>query len=234
MTRDTALESINRNIVKSIPHDLLTPINAITGFSQIMLDDSAIAESESLKEMVSRINVNGNQLFDLIKKYLLFVEFELNQVDYDIRLTLISDDVIAAVADNAAKNHSNRRDEIVIASNSAIVDADYRLIEFALFELIDNALKFSEPGETVTVDIVKMEDIVEIQVLDKGCGFPVIAEEAFSVEKIIQNCGCKSQNHGLSLILVKKILELHKGELKIEPNTPNGSILKMILPLKKM
>lgn len=233
MASSLDLDLLKKNIVKSIPHDLLTPINAITGFSQIMLDEPVIAENSSVKDMVNRINANGNKLFDLIKKYLLFVEFELSQVESDMRLTLISEDIIAAIADNVALNY-NRRDDIIITSTSVLLDADYRLIEFALFELLDNALKYSEKGESVTVDIIKDIDNAYIKIIDNGCGFCSKNTEPLTLDYILENCCSESKNHGLSLLLIKKILELHKGQLSIEGNSPKGAVVTLTLPHKNI
>jgi two-component system phosphate regulon sensor histidine kinase PhoR len=109
------------------------------------------------------------------------------------------------------------------------------LLEQALFNLVDNAIKYSDPGATIIVDAEKTADEVVIRVVDEGCGIPKdhlerIFERFYRVDKARSR---KEGGTGLGLAIVKHIVNAHNGRIEVQSTPGKGSTFSVHLPLLK-
>ncbi len=220
-------------------HELRTPLNAIIGFSEVIKQQMfGPLGSDRYTSYVEDIHHSGNHLLGIINDILDLSKAEagkltLNEEDVDLGQELTK--CLRMFREKAAET------EITLTLEPANEDlklrADPRLLSQIAINLISNALKFTPNGGSVTVSIDRSHggDCL-IRVVDTGIG---IAEEDLHkvMEPFVQVEGAFIREHegtGLGLPLVKKILELHGGELEIESVLGAGTTLTARFPATRV
>ena len=175
MEKIKSLEKVRRDLIANISHDLRTPLAIIQGYIETLQMKENTLNREEREEYLSKINSSGERLAKLITQLFEYSKLEANQIEPQKEPFLISElanDVhcnyrVLAQKKNIAL-HLNMQDKI------PLVFADISLVERAIQNLMDNALKFTPEGGQVTVSIKPYKDNVEISIKDSG---PGIAKE---------------------------------------------------------
>lgn len=230
------LDEMRNNISMSLPHELRTPLNAILGFSELIISEYEVLERSDILEMVGQIQVSGKRLYRLIQNFLLYAELEMSATNPE-RLEEMQNgelngvkSLLAEKARQQAKQ-ANRTADLQLNLQEALVKIDMIKLTKILDELLDNAFKFSVEGTPVCVRSEVKNNFFILSVKDKGRGMS--ADRISQVEaymqfdrKIYQQAGL-----GLGLAIIKRIAELHGGELKIESSPNQGTIVRVFLPM---
>lgn len=234
ITRMTRLEKVRKDFVANVSHELKTPITSIKGFVETLLDETR--EEEKHTRHFLNIILNHAERLDAIINDLL----SLSRIEQSSghRTSPLEDAGILEIIETAIQVCS-------MAANTGKIPVDIDcedtltarvyplLLEQALINLIDNAVKYSEPGERVTVRAVKDSNTLHLEVNDKGCGIPRedlprIFERFYRVDKARSR---KLGGTGLGLAIVKHIAQVHSGEVKVESSLGKGSTFSIQLPL---
>lgn len=218
------LNELRERIIFSIPHELLTPLHGILGFAELISDNGEAYSLYDIKSMAAGIRNSGIRLNSLVNNYLKYARFSLNK---DISLGLVNTisirDVIIDCAEKVASKHNRNNDLVLRISESQIkmklIDFDYLFTE-----LIDNAFKFSKPGELVTIENNSIKDWEVIHVTDGGLGFPIDMISDIGAFNQFNRKRIEQQGAGLGLITCKLIVQQYKGELSISKNEPGTKI----------
>ena len=114
-----------------------------------------------------------------------------------------------------------------------IISCDTNSIERCIINLVSNAAKFTEAGDSITVRIIEEKSQVKIEVIDTGIG---IAEEYHETifnrfNQIVDSNSEKNGGSGLGLTITRQIIELHNGKIYVESKPGNGSKFTIILPI---
>jgi len=207
------------NIISAIAHEFRNPISSIMGYAQTINEDENIPP-KLRKKFLNKIYTNGQKIERLLRRLILWNRFEsgtykLQKSRFDI-LDLIKE-VISLLED------SYRDRSIIVSNRSLIVEADRALIEVVLYNLIENALKYSK-GD-IFIDIKGGS----ISIKDNGIG---ISKE--NIEKITKkffrvNNNSWDNSMGLGLAIVRQILSLHNSRLEIKSQEHFGSIFSFKL-----
>ncbi len=219
-------------ILRVLPHELLTPLNAIVGFSDIMKDDAGSMSVDEVKEMAAQISENGNRLHSLINNYLTYInQISKKGQEVDTKICC-ANEMISTVAMKIAAEFGRKVDLI-----SNIEEANIRInhpdFEFFMREIVSNAFKFSKSGTNVIINGRVVGENYEIVITDFGMGFPsgyddilneISALTQFNRDEIEQ------QGSGLGLITSLLIIKSYNGELNIR-NNEQGASVKVKLPL---
>lgn len=228
-----SMENLRRELVGNVSHDLRTPLAVIHGYIETLMikkDNLTIEErdkylkiilesTEKLKKMVA-------ELFELSK-------LESKQVKPKKEPFFINEllqDVVQKYLILARKK--GVLIQSVISNNIDLVNADIALIERVLQNLIDNALKFTPEGGTITIKTNELDEAVEIQVADTGVGIPeeqipFVFDRYHIGDKRI---GLDKNNTGLGLAIVKKILEIHDATIRLTSKLNQGTSFSFQLP----
>lgn len=228
-----SMENLRRELVGNVSHDLRTPLAVIHGYIETLMikkDKLSLEErdkylriilesTEKLKKMVS-------ELFELSK-------LESKQVTPKKEPFFINE-LIQDVAQKylILARRKGVLIQSVISNNIKLVNADVALIERVLQNLIDNALKFTPEGGTITIRTNEMENDVQIEVADTGVGIPEeqipfvfdryhIGDKRLSLDK---------NNTGLGLAIVRKILEIHDATISLSSKLNQGTSFAFQLP----
>ena len=226
-------DSTKTTLLRTMSHELKTPLNAIIGFSDLLVTMGERVTGEQVKEYAGLIHQAGKNLLRLINQILDLTKisagrYELRRVEIDVGsvLWLVKD----AFAAHAAAKH------IVIDADACpvglMVEADENAFTAMTHHLIENAVAFTQPGGEVRLSASKAGGKVRIAVRDNGPG--VAAEDLERILRPFEQGGRTAADHtdgaGLGLTLVKAFSELHGGRLAIESVPGEGFCATIELP----
>lgn len=210
-----------KNFLLAVTHELKTPIAAIRLNSQT-LKNRKLSEEQS-QDLCTDIITESNRLETLVNNILLATQFEQNTVLGNWQKTDLS-----ALVEAQIKRFQQLFPERTVNSNihsNIFLQAEENMLVSLLFNLLENANKYSPVSEPISVLLKGSEHIVLLEISDFGIGIP--NEERKSIfEKFhrIGNEETRSQKGtGLGLYIVKEICKAHKAEITISDNTPLGS-----------
>lgn len=220
------LEELRGNISMALPHELLTPITGILGFSSILVDDAANMPPAEISEAASNIHSAAIRLRRTIENFLLYSQIEVvaadakrvmavRQARYPVPSAVISDS-----AQQAARRAGRERDLVLHLTGASLALSPEKL-DKVIHELLDNAFKFSDAGKSVTVSSLLREDSFLLIIDDQGRGFTPEQVNKIGAHMQFERKFYEQQGSGLGLIITKRLIELHGGELAIE-SVPNS------------
>jgi two-component system phosphate regulon sensor histidine kinase PhoR len=229
------LESIRRDFVANVSHELKTPITSIEGFAETLLD-GALDEPESARRFVEIIGKQASRLHAIVEDLLALSRVEQEAKREEIVLQELP---IAEVLQSAIQACSSRAEKENMAISLACAPTITARINPALFEqavvnLLDNAVKYSGKGSSIRVETEKQPDEVLIRVCDNGVGIASqdisrIFERFYRVDKARS---AKLGGTGLGLSIVKHIVQAHHGHISVESSPGKGSIFTLHLPVE--
>jgi signal transduction histidine kinase len=230
------LADLRANISLALPHELLTPLNGILGFSDILISDYANLHAEEVVSMAQAIRHSAKRLHRLIENFLIFAQIELLQADH---FSLIRDGQVLDVRKPVEKASRSRAVlagrsgdlQLALQEGQVSVLEDYftKIVE----ELLENAFKFSSAGTAVRVSTVPTDEELVIRIEDQGRGMrPEHLTEVGAYMQFERKI-YEQQGSGLGLIVAKRLTELHGGELRIQSELNVGTIVEVRLPAAK-
>jgi len=225
----------------NISHELKTPLNVIYSTVQLFnryysngsLDernDSIIKYMESIKKNSYRLSKLINNIVDLSKIEAGFMELSLSNNNI---VEIVEEIVTSVTAYTDIKGLNITFDTDV---EEYIIACDPEMIERIILNLISNAIKFSNKGEEILVDIKNRNDFIEISVKDNGIGIEenylgMIFDRYKQVDKSLSR---NAEGTGIGLSLVKSIVELHGGRISVESEYGKGSKFTVTLPTREI
>lgn len=224
-----------RRLALSIPHELLTPLFGITGLTNLLLDTKDTISREEIFEYVRDIQSCAERLSNLIQNYVEYAEFYLYQGSLAAEVakqetSQFNTELLQTLGNHLARKHHRFDDlEVKEVSSACLLISSKRLYKL-LYELIDNAFKFSQPGQPVQLDAWQERDLVFIRIKDHGRGLTPAQINKIAHFRQFNREIYEQQGLGLGLIIAKSILELFGGNLKID-SVP-GEFTHMICSLK--
>ena len=215
-------------------HELRTPLNSIIGFSELLHEQAYGELNEKQLRSVGNISKSGKHLLHLINDILDLSKveagkLELNYKEFDLatKLNMIQN-LLSPIADR-----KNIKIEIDMDSKLKSIRADEDRFIQIMYNLVDNAIKFSYENSIVKIGARKKGDMVEITVKDTGIG--IKAEDQNKIFKPFSQVDSfsskKSQGTGLGLSLVKQIVHLHGGYVWFRSNPGEGSTFAFTIPI---
>ena len=228
------LETVRQDFVANVSHELRTPITSVKGFAETLLD-GAVKDPETAERFLKIIVRQANQLESIIRDLLELSRLEQNSAQaLDRQLT-----PVAGILKNAIELCQSRAEERAVSlclncedGLAAVVHAG--LMEQAVVNLIDNAIKYGAVGERAKVDIVAAREgaCVCIKVRDYGNGIENkhvdrLFERFYRVDK---GRSRELGGTGLGLAIVKHIVLIHKGTVSVESEIGKGSTFTIRLP----
>ncbi|GMQ82028.1 MAG: ATP-binding protein [Rhodothermia bacterium] len=228
------VENYRRVFIGNVSHELKTPVFAIQGFAETLLD-GAIEDENANRAFVEKILHNAERLNNLAGDLIEISRLESGELQMTVEpfnLGEIVSDIIESLEQKAKKNRVTLRSSI--PPNLPTVVGDPNHIRQVLVNLIDNALKYTDAGGTVNVAAVKESDgTVGISISDTGIGIakkyiPRLTERFYRTD---QSRSRSAGGTGLGLAIVKHILAAHKQQLTITSEPDIGSSFQFSLPL---
>jgi len=233
------LENVRRDFVANVSHELKTPIASIKGFVETLLDGAADdpADNRRFLEIVAR---QAERLEAIIEDLLALSRIEQSEGAGNLPLERVRlADVLSAAAADCLPRARDRSIRVEAGCDAAVeADVNPALLEQAVINLVDNAIKYSDAGDTIWVSAGLEPDpnmdggAVTIVVRDDGCGIeadhlPRLFERFYRVDKARSR---KLGGTGLGLSIVKHIVQAHGGTVAVESQPGVGSTFTIRLP----
>ncbi|MEM9000294.1 MAG: HAMP domain-containing sensor histidine kinase [Bacteroidota bacterium] len=227
-----SLENLRRELIANISHDLRTPLSIIQGYIETLQIKDAELTKKQRREYLKTINTSGERLSKLISQLFEYSKLEANQIEPQKEPFLITE-----LANDIHTNYKllAKQKEIDLQldmdEKAPLVFADISLVERAIQNLMDNALKFTPKGGKVIVKIVSKPEYAEITIKDSGPGIHPDSQ-ALIFERYRQTkTGQEKEGAGLGLAIVKKIMELHDASIKVFSKPEEGTSFSFSLPV---
>ncbi len=226
-------DKLKDEFLANTTHELHTPLNGIIGIAESLLAGAAGRLEEEIKKNLSLIAVSGRRLSSLVNDILDFSKITGKELKLQFRpLNLKNNlDIVLAISRPLLKNKrlELRND---VKDNLLMVEADENRFQQIMFNLVGNAIKFTEEGQ-VTVEAEEKDGMVELRVIDTGIGIPK-EKQGIIFEKFRQADGSIARKYGgtgLGLSITKQLVELHGGRIWVE--SEEGAGTKFCFTLKK-
>jgi len=228
-------EKLKRTFLSLISHKLRTPLAAVTGFADILVDDLTPDSDPMMAKAIRTIRAQGGKVSELVDKLLSYTTIE----SPDVMITLEPFPLDEAVREalEALKEKLDERGAKVDAPASALfIVGDKRLIIESLKNLIDNAIKFNpKAGPAAVVRAQAEGDWAAVTVADTGPGVPPEdLDKVFSrFHQVEKDFTGQTDGMGLGLAFVRKVAELHGGGAVLRSTLGTGSTVTLTLPRKR-
>jgi len=215
-------------------HDLRNPIAVIQNASLILSRYSSENLSEKQQEFLRKIHDTSKFMLELLNNLLDISKIEAGKLELEITKNNYPNFLEKTIEFNRffATEKSISMD-LVLSNEIPPIGFDQNKIEQVLNNLISNAIKYSHPHTTITIEVLKEKAFVVTNVIDQGQGIP--QDELPHVFKAFQKTSTKptagEKSTGLGLAIVKKIVEGHQGEIGVESEVGKGSTFFFKLPL---
>lgn len=250
MCIDVTNEVTERNLAKkslemeeeffiNITHELKTPLNVIFSANQLM--SMQLSEGLNEKNTVSFernmkiIKQNCYRLTKLVNNIVDLSKIESGHLDLNLQnvnIVELVEDIVQSIYHYIEGKGLN----VIFDTNTEekIMAVDSYKIERIILNLISNAIKFSDKSNEITVTVQDEGDFVEIDIKDNGVGMEkeyldVIFERFHQIDKTLSR---NAEGSGIGLALVKSLVEMHGGEIRVESMLGEGSTFKIILPAR--
>ena len=233
VTEMQRLETIRRDFVANVSHELKTPIASIKGFVEALVDGAA-EDPTDRRRFLEIITRQADRLESIIEDLLSLSRIEQSEGSGDLpREPVLVADLLATVVTDCLPRAGERsiRDH-VDCDESLTANLNAPLLEQALINLVDNAVKYSGPGSEVRVAAAADGDGVRIAIRDEGCGIeaehlPRLFERFYRVDKARSR---QLGGTGLGLSIVKHIVQAHGGTVTVASEPGVGSTFTVLLP----
>lgn len=227
LKRRFMLSRQQNNFMLAVTHELKTPIAAIKLNLQTM--EKHQLPQEKREQLVGRSIKEANRLNDLCNNILLASQLEGGTYKSSADTLDLSQLTEDAVAEYAAR-HPQRFEEDI--TPGCLVKGDKVMLQIALNNLLENAVKYTPADKPITVTLEKAGDRIQLQVKDQGTGIPD-AEKKKVFDKFYR-VGSeetrKAKGTGLGLYLTCKVITQNRGQIVVKDNQPNGAIFEISLP----
>ncbi|GAB6169141.1 sensor histidine kinase KdpD [Clostridium carnis] len=221
-------ERFRANLLRAVSHDLRTPLTSISGSASSILNNKF---SEDIKKkLILDIYDDSLWLINLIENLLSVSRLDNGNVKLNKEPQLI-EDIINESLEHVNRKISEYKVKVNLRNEFLMVDVDVRLIVQVMINIIDNAIKYNEPGTEIQINIFIKNKRVIVEVLDNGIGISKKDQECI-FDMFFTGNGNKGDSRrglGLGLALCKSIIDIHGGEIYVRNNKPNGTVIGFTL-----
>ncbi|MCB0341216.1 MAG: PAS domain S-box protein [Bdellovibrionales bacterium] len=233
ISRLKELESHRRDFVANVSHELRTPLTSIQGFAETLLT-AEITDPEERRRFIKIIHRHAARLGSIIEDLLALSRIERGTEGQAIELSKMD---VRSTVRSAIEMCEDRAQGLDIeidceCEDEAVAAINAPLLEQAVVNLIDNAIKYSERGKHILVKVVPSPQDVRIIVLDHGIGItrkhlPRLFERFYRVDKARSR---ERGGTGLGLSIVKHVCLAHRGQVDVQSEPGKGSTFTIVLP----
>jgi len=229
------LEAASRaksEFLANMSHELRTPLNAIIGFSELLIDARDDEDAAARTAYLQTIHASGQHLLALVNDILDLSKIEAGKMEVRLAPVAVAEVVAQALATVQPLAARKGIALFVAAEGAGEIVADEGRLTQILLNLLSNAVKFTPEGGRVTVEAVRLPDVVQVSVSDTGIGIaPEDHDRIFDeFQQIDGSASRRQEGTGLGLALTRRLVELHGGRIWVESALGQGSRFYVTLP----
>ena len=227
-------EQLRANLLRTISHDLRTPLTTISGNADNLLHNGHSFDEETKRQIYSDIYDDSVWLTNLVENLLYSTRIEEGRMALKPSPELLSE-IFEEAMQHIRPKLKGHTVTVFCEDDFMLVRADAKLIVQVIINLVDNALKYTPPETAIHISTAKQGKMAEIKIADTGNGISD-AEKIKIFDKFY--CGenriaDNRRSLGLGLYLCKAIVEAHGGTICVTDNLPHGAIFHFTLPLEE-
>lgn len=227
------IEKIKSDFIATVSHEFKTPLTSLMMGASLINEESIGSLNEQQRYIISAITEDSEKLLSLVENLLTISRIESNNAIFNIEPNSISD-----IIEESMKGFMEQAKTLSVEirykldSNLPKVNADYEKITWVINNLISNALKFTNAGDSVSISTFRTQNGLCVSVKDTGIGIPEeYREKIFDKFVQVKDTETISKGTGLGLAIAKEIIEAHGGEIWCESELGEGSKFIFTLPL---
>jgi len=223
-------EQMRSSLLSAVSHDLRTPLASITGAASTLRAQGNRLPLETQQELLESISDEAERMGRLVSNLLDMTRFEsggveLRRDDYPL------EEIVGTVLQRMERQLDGRQILTELADNLPMVFVDDVLFGQVLWNLLENAAKYTEPGTPLDLAAFEEEGAVIIEVRDRGPGIPPGEEERI-FEKFYRGKSNSARGAGLGLPICRAIIQAHRGTIQALPRKGGGAIFQIRLPIQ--
>jgi|GEM_PF-1400401 len=224
------MNDLRSRILKAVPHELRTPLNGIYGLAQLLKDTPEVFSNEELKFFGLNLLESSERMRQLVERYILYTEIEAGYTYRLYSVTPIHAHHFILNAAGKVAQSKHRLTDLDLHLQPVMTLLSDEVVNVITFELVENAFKFSKPGQIIRVKSFAHEDVVFLEIDDSGSGLTQ-AELEQSGAFIQYNSKVQAQQgSGLGLIIVRRMLQLAGGTIEVMEKDMAGTTIRVTLP----
>jgi signal transduction histidine kinase len=230
--REIAVMRLQSEFVSAVSHEFRTPLTSLRQLSETLnagrplADERRAAYYQALDRSTNRLQKLVEGLLDFGRMESGAMVYRKQDVDPAALVTTVVDEFRREAGDR------ERRIELNAAEGLPSIQADSEALARAIWNLLDNAEKYSPAGTTIRVDVEREDDGIAIRVQDRGPGIPE-AERRAILRKFVRGSAADAthiKGTGIGLAMVKHIVDAHRGSLRVQSAPGQGSTFSIVLP----
>ncbi len=223
-------EQLRANLLRTISHDLRTPLTSISGNAGILMRNSEVLSKEQKKGIYVDIYDDSMWLISLVENLLSITRIENGKIRLNLQPELL-EDIIAEALRHINRNSAEHKIETVLDDELLMAKMDSRLMIQVVINIVNNAIKYTQPGSHITITAKRDGKSVRVEIADDGPGIPDEAKsKLFDMFYTAGNPrGDDRRGLGLGLYLCRSILHAHGGSIYVRDNVPKGTVFGFTL-----
>lgn len=224
-------EQLRANLLRTISHDLRTPLTSISGNASNLMSNSHNFDEETKQQIYSDIYEDSMWLVDLVENLLYSTRIEDGRMTLHTSTELVSD-ILEEVMQHICRKAKSHCLQVTYPEELLLVRVDAKLVVQVIINLVDNAMKYTPAGSAIVLTTGSAGDHVKITVADNGRGIADSEKEKifqmfYSGSNPIADC---RRSLGLGLSLCKSIITAHGGKITVSDNKPSGTVFTFTIP----
>lgn len=228
----STLQLLRKSIAYALPHELRTPLHMIAGYAKILEMEGGRSLPEDVLESAHVIKDSATRLERLIENYLIYAQLEIlhtNPTELEAAQNHLVKDcgtIIEKAAISRAESF-NRPDDLHLDVAHLAMRISSKNLSKIIFELVDNAFKFSAPGTQVIVRSIQEGDRLVITIYDEGRGMSADEVNLLGAYMQFGRELYEQQGVGLGFTVAKRLVELHGGAVKVDSHPGQGTAVSL-------
>ncbi len=230
MEKIKSVDNLRRELIANVSHDLRTPLSIMKGYVETLQMKKASLSDQEKETYLDIVQDSSEKLSKMISQLFEYSKLEAKQITPNKEPFSITDLALDLISKYKILSDKKSIDiHLEADKNLPLVFADISLVERAIQNLMDNALKYTPEKGKVTLKIKSGEKFVQVIISDTGQGIHE-ADQSYIFERYRHSESKDRESAGLGLAIVKKILELHNTHIKVISQPNQGSSFEFLLP----
>jgi signal transduction histidine kinase len=232
---NSKLEELNRTkdrIYSIIAHDLKAPFNSILGFSELLSDHIYDYDTDKCREFGEHISSSARQSLSLLENLFAWAQSQSGKIEFcpqQIALLPLIRETMSVLVSSAKMKNINLK---ILQDTDIEIYADRNMLMTIIRNLISNAIKFTNYGGWVEINVISGENQTEIIVTDNGTGIKEEVRNSLFIlnDKMTTKGTANESGSGLGLILCREFVEKHGGRIWVDSEVGKGSSFHFTIP----
>jgi two-component system sensor histidine kinase KdpD len=233
MMVESEKESMRSNLLRAISHDLRTPLTAISGASSAILENKGTMDEQTHDKLLCDIREDSQWLIRMVENLLSVTKIRDASAQV-VKTPQAVEEVVSEAVSRVRGKFPGCHITVRVPDELLIVPMDATLIEQVIINLLENAIKYSNPGSLVELTVKKAQNTAVFEVSDNGDGIPSqqipTLFDGYSSER--KRSADASRGMGIGLSICRSIVKAHDGTIEAENKAAGGALFRFVLPVE--